>query len=95
VVDLPRKQRPVIVLLGHAIRWAIAAGLREFDFLAGVAQYKMDLTDSAWPLVQVRAVRPSVLETLRAWADRGLGWARQCKRALRSRRKSPAAGASD
>jgi CelD/BcsL family acetyltransferase involved in cellulose biosynthesis len=75
-MDLPKGLRPGIVLLAEAIQRAIRAGRREFDLLAGVSQYKMDLTHTTRPLVQVRAVRSCLVEKLRTWAERGIGWAR-------------------
>jgi CelD/BcsL family acetyltransferase involved in cellulose biosynthesis len=81
-VDVPKGIRPGMVLLAQAIQRAIDAGRCEFDFLAGVAQHKMELTQTTRPLVQVRAVRPCLVERLRAWAERGIRWARSLRSTL-------------
>jgi CelD/BcsL family acetyltransferase involved in cellulose biosynthesis len=75
--DLPREVRPGILLHAHAIRAAIAAGLREYDFLGGAARYKQQLALAARPLVQVRAVQPSVVEAVRSLALRAWAWSRR------------------
>jgi CelD/BcsL family acetyltransferase involved in cellulose biosynthesis len=90
-IDLPRGLRPGIVLLAHAVQRAIAAGRREFDFLAGMAQYKMLLTQTTRPLVQVRAVRSCLVERLRAWAERGIRWARAVRDSVHPGDGKPAA----
>jgi hypothetical protein len=74
------------VLLAHAIRGAIEAGHRELDFLGGAALYKMQLTRTTRPLVQVRATRASLVEWARRLAERGRAGARALKRGLRSAR---------
>ncbi len=63
--DLPNHIRPGTALFAHAIRRAIAQGRREFDLLAEEMFYKKQLTPHARPLVQVRAARPCLVETLR------------------------------
>jgi hypothetical protein len=68
-VDLPREIRPGIVMHAHAIRGAIAAGMREYDFLGGASQYKRKLAPATRPLVRLRAVRPGVRETARQIAE--------------------------
>jgi CelD/BcsL family acetyltransferase involved in cellulose biosynthesis len=69
--DVPRQVRPGSVLLYHAIRSAIEAGRREFDFLGGPAAYKLDLALANRPLVQLRAARPSLVERTRCLAKWG------------------------
>lgn len=64
-LDLPRMIRPGIVLHAHAIRRAITAGMREYDFLGGTSQYKRRLAPSSRPLVRLRAVRRRLRETAR------------------------------
>jgi hypothetical protein len=88
-IDVPRNQRLGIVMLAHAIRAAIAAGRREFDFLAGPSQYKGQLMLASRPLVQLRAVRPSLRESTRRLADRGLTVARKLRQALRRPSSAP------
>jgi CelD/BcsL family acetyltransferase involved in cellulose biosynthesis len=55
-VDVPRAVRPGIALHAMAIRHAIESGLREYDFLAGAARYKRELSLATRPLVTLRAV---------------------------------------
>jgi CelD/BcsL family acetyltransferase involved in cellulose biosynthesis len=70
--QVPNNVRPGIVLLAQAIRGAIEARRREFDFLAGVSPYKTQLALASRPLVQVRAVRPSFREQARSLMERGI-----------------------
>jgi CelD/BcsL family acetyltransferase involved in cellulose biosynthesis len=88
--DLPKGIRPGIVLHAHAIRSAIDAGCREYDFLAGASRYKTDLALATHPLVLLRATRPSVVETLRKVGETGV----QAARALRSKLRDRLAGAA-
>ncbi len=83
-LDVPKGVRPGGVLLAHAIRVAIEAGRREFDFLGGAALYKMQLTRTTRPLVQVRAARGSLVEHARRLVERGRAGARALKRGLRA-----------
>ena len=83
-LDLPKRIRPGIVLHAHAIQRAIAAGLREYDFLAGTARYKMELSLATRPLVTLRATRASWVETAREWTDGGIGAVRALRSALRA-----------
>ena len=85
-MDVPNKVRLGIVLLIFALRDAMAAGLREFDFLGGEAPYKQQLTHTCRPLVQFRAVRPSLKELLRRGAARCISWLRSVRNAVRRRR---------
>ena len=63
--EVPPHIRPGGVLLYLAIRRAIEAGLREFDFLGGEAVYKKQLAQASRPLVQVRVARPGIRERAR------------------------------
>jgi CelD/BcsL family acetyltransferase involved in cellulose biosynthesis len=81
-LDVPKHVRPGSVLLAQALRAAIEAGRREFDFLGGVAPYKMQLTRTTRPLVRLRAARPGLLEQARRLARAGRGVARRLRRAL-------------
>ncbi len=73
--DLPANVRPGVVLHAYAIRRAIQAGLREYDFLAGVSRYKMQFAPATRPLVEVRVARPSSAEWARRVIERGVAWA--------------------
>ncbi|MFO0863390.1 MAG: GNAT family N-acetyltransferase [Gemmataceae bacterium] len=68
--DVPDKVRLGIVQVVFGIQKAIERGLREFDFLPGVAQYKSLFASGSRPIVTLRIARPSLGETLR----RGLKW---------------------
>jgi CelD/BcsL family acetyltransferase involved in cellulose biosynthesis len=68
--DLPRGVRPGIALHAHSIQAAIAAGRREYDFLAGTSRYKTQLALGERPLVRLRAARTRMREPMRAWLDR-------------------------
>jgi CelD/BcsL family acetyltransferase involved in cellulose biosynthesis len=83
-LDLPRTVRAGIVIHAHAIREAIEAGLREYDFLGGAARYKMDLAPAARSLVRLRAARPSVIEAARRTAELAMDQARVLRDNVRS-----------
>lgn len=68
-LDLPRSIRPGIVMHAHGIRRSIEAGMREYDFLGGTAQYKRKLAQATRPLVRLRAVRRRLRETARVVAE--------------------------
>jgi CelD/BcsL family acetyltransferase involved in cellulose biosynthesis len=80
--DVPARVRPGVVILSLAIRAAIEAGRREFDFLLGDSRYKRQLALASRPVVEIRAVRPCLRERLRRLAEYGRGPARRVKRAL-------------
>jgi CelD/BcsL family acetyltransferase involved in cellulose biosynthesis len=88
--DVPRGVRPGIVLHAQAIRAAIDAGHREYDFLGGESQYKSQLAPTSRPLVHVRAVRRSLIEHARSLIEAGIartrstrGWLRRLSRTSR------------
>jgi CelD/BcsL family acetyltransferase involved in cellulose biosynthesis len=93
--DVPSGIRPGIVLHTHAIRKAIAAGRREYDFLSGGEQYKGKLAVATRPVVEVRAARPSFVEQMRQAAAWGIGRARAARDWLRSRQRPTAPADSD
>jgi hypothetical protein len=64
-LHIPKQVRPGIVAHACAIRDAIAAGRREYDFLNGTSQYKMQLALSTRPVVTVRASNSLLLERAR------------------------------
>ncbi|MBI2804463.1 MAG: GNAT family N-acetyltransferase [Planctomycetes bacterium] len=74
--DLPKGQRPGIVILAMAIQRAIASGRREFDFLAGPSQYKSQFAPLQRSLVELRAVPSCLNEQVRRWAQLGKRGAR-------------------
>jgi CelD/BcsL family acetyltransferase involved in cellulose biosynthesis len=77
--DLPDNVRPGVAIHAYAIRSAIEAGLREYDFLAGVSRYKMQFALATRPLVEVRAARRTLVEGAR----RLVGWGVSCGRTAR------------
>jgi CelD/BcsL family acetyltransferase involved in cellulose biosynthesis len=83
-IDVPKGVRPGIVIHAHAIRRAIAAGRREYDFLAGASRYKVQLATASRSLVRVRAVRSPRLELAHSTAVRGLDTARRLRDQLRA-----------
>ncbi|HEU4404487.1 MAG TPA: GNAT family N-acetyltransferase [Polyangiaceae bacterium] len=88
VEGVPPGVRLGIVMHACAIRDAIAAGRREYDFLAGASRYKLELALARRPLLTLRAARPSWAEALRAAADVAIGRAREAREALRRRRRT-------
>jgi hypothetical protein len=80
---LPNSIRPGIVILANAIRDAIESGRLVFDFLGGVSRYKTELTLATRPIVEIRAVRPSLRESVRLLLEGGIGGARPVRRAAR------------
>ena len=82
--QVPANVRPGIVILAHAIRGAIEAGRREFDFLAGVSPYKTQLALASRPVVEVRAARPSLRERLRGLAEAAAAGSRGVRRRVRT-----------
>jgi len=69
-LDIPADVRVGVTMHAYLIRSAIEAGMREYDFLAGASQYKMALALATRPLVKLRAVRPSTVETVRRASER-------------------------
>ena len=82
-LDVPRTIRPGGVLLAYAIRAAIVAGRREFDFLGGVSLYKTQLATARRPLVQLRVARPGFVESARKIAESSVGHARGIRNGFR------------
>jgi CelD/BcsL family acetyltransferase involved in cellulose biosynthesis len=88
-IDVPKGVRPGIVIHAHAIRRAIAAGRREYDFLGGASRYKVQLATAARPLLRVRAVRSPRLELAHSTAERGFDGARWLRDQLRALGEHP------
>ena len=82
-MDVPKKVRPGVMLHSLAIQAAIEAGHREYDFLAGSARYKEELSTDTRPLSTIRATRPALLrEHARRLVGRGARKAREVRAAL-------------
>jgi CelD/BcsL family acetyltransferase involved in cellulose biosynthesis len=88
-LTVPKDVRPGGVILYHAIRAAIEGGLREFDFLGGVATYKSQLALASRPLVQLRVNRRCVVESLRKVVERAKNRLRPLVRRLRPALSAP------
>jgi CelD/BcsL family acetyltransferase involved in cellulose biosynthesis len=94
-LDLPKNIRPGIVMHAYAIRAAIEAGRREYDFLGGDARYKTQLALASRPIVEVRVVRPSLVEAAHRFVEWTVDQTRSFRHNLRrwtggSRRTAPA-----
>jgi hypothetical protein len=85
---LPSRLRPGVVILAHAIRAAIEAGRREFDFLADECLYKTQLALATRRLVRLRAARPCLREWTRRAAEKGIKGLRLLRRAGRAALRS-------
>ena len=83
-VDVPRHVRPGIALLCMAMRRAIEAGRREFDFLGGESMYKSQLALAARPLVQLRFARRTLREGCHRLAEGGVRILRRVRQSARS-----------
>ena len=66
-LDTPADVQVGVVMHACLIRSAIEAGRREYDFLAGVAQYKTSFALATRPILRLRVSRPSMSELARAW----------------------------
>jgi CelD/BcsL family acetyltransferase involved in cellulose biosynthesis len=77
--DIPDDVRIGVTMHAWLIRAAIDEGLREYDFLEGISQYKMSFALATRKLVRLRVARPSVVETARAATARGAAWARRLR----------------
>ncbi len=84
VLDLPNPQRPGAAMLSLALQRAVAKGLREFDFLGGLAPHKLQITQTTRPLVEIRVAR----SIPREWLRKCVEWAVSAARALRNRWRS-------
>lgn len=75
-IDVPKGVRPGIAMHALSIRSAIETGAYEYDFLAGEARYKRDLSLATRPLVTLRAVaqglRSRAVEAARVMAERAI-----------------------
>ncbi len=89
-VEVPKGIRPGIVIHAYAIRDAIAAGFKEYDFLPGTSRYKMTLGLSARPILRMRAVRPSAVETARRATELVIDQLRSIRASVRGPVAKPA-----
>ena len=84
-LDIPDEVRVGVTMHAYLIKAAIEEGMREYDFLAGASQYKMSLALATRPLLELRAVRPSLRETARLAGDRAAGELRGLREKARQR----------
>lgn len=89
-LDLPASVRPGIITTILAIQQALTEGLREYDFLGGVSQYKAQFSKTTRPLVCVRIARNGPREWLRRGAERVIDCGRRLRNAYRQWRTKPA-----
>jgi CelD/BcsL family acetyltransferase involved in cellulose biosynthesis len=80
--NVPNNVRPGGVILAYAVRAAIEAGRREFDFLADEAPYKLQMASASRPLVRLRAYRVGLRERVRRLMERCLDGVRAIRRGL-------------
>jgi CelD/BcsL family acetyltransferase involved in cellulose biosynthesis len=65
-INLPENISIGSVIIALVIQDAISNGYQEFDFMAGEIDYKKRFTSTMRPLVELRAVRPTLREVLRS-----------------------------
>jgi CelD/BcsL family acetyltransferase involved in cellulose biosynthesis len=93
-MDLPARVRIGIVMHAHAIRAAIDAGRREYDFLPSPTRYKRQLAHDARPVVSLRAARPTLRAAARQTVDLAVEHARALKITMAARPRRGARGGS-
>jgi CelD/BcsL family acetyltransferase involved in cellulose biosynthesis len=79
-VNVPNSVRPGGVILAYAVRAAIEAGRREFDFLADEAPYKLQMATASRPLVRLRAYCVGLREKVRQLMERCFDGVRALRR---------------
>ncbi len=79
-VNVPNNVRPGGVILAYAVRAAIEAGRREFDFLADEAPYKLQMATASRALVRLRVFRVGVRERMRQLMERCFDGVRAIRR---------------
>jgi hypothetical protein len=84
-LDIPDEVRVGLAMNAYLIRAAIEEGQREYDFMAGIGQHKMALALETRPLVRLRVVKPSLLESARAATVRGVTLVKNARDWARSR----------
>ncbi|MFZ1623504.1 MAG: GNAT family N-acetyltransferase, partial [Gammaproteobacteria bacterium] len=80
-LDTPADVQVGMAMHACLIRAAIEDGRREYDFLAGVSQYKTSVALASRPIVRLRVARPS----MREWARAGLARVASSVRIARDR----------
>ena len=83
-LEVPKGVRPGVTAHALAIRRAIEAKRREYDFLGGLSQYKLQLSLAQRPLVRIRAFRPSIREQARRTAERAMALVRKLRERVKS-----------
>jgi CelD/BcsL family acetyltransferase involved in cellulose biosynthesis len=92
-LEVPKAVRPGIVLHARSIRAAIEAGRSEYDFLAGMSQYKLQLSTARRPMLQIRAARAPVRDVARLAIELGAAaWRARRTAAAGSKSAEPASG---
>lgn len=78
-LDAPDDARVGVTMHALLVKQLIDEGMREYDFLAGVSQYKMSLSLETRPLVTLRAARPSVVESARRASEGAIAQAKRVR----------------
>ncbi|HKV39497.1 MAG TPA: GNAT family N-acetyltransferase [Blastocatellia bacterium] len=77
---VPKGIRPGVVIHQAAIKQAIEAGRREYDFLGGPSQFKRQMALASRPLDRIRVVKPSLVEFARSVTEQGIARTRGLRR---------------
>jgi CelD/BcsL family acetyltransferase involved in cellulose biosynthesis len=94
-LEVPKGVRPGIVLHARCIRAAIEAGRSEYDFLAGSAQYKLQMATGSRPMMEIRAVRAPWRDLARSTLEQGVKYIRERRAAKAASRPAGRKGSSD
>lgn len=86
-LDAPDDARVGVTMHALLIKRAIEDDMREYDFLAGVSQYKTSLASETRSLLTLRAARPSVVETARKAAEQGVAQAKKVRELVKKTAK--------
>ena len=78
-LDTPAEVQVGMAMHACLIRSAIEEGRREYDFLAGVSQYKTSFALASRPILRLRVARPSMREMARAGLARFVSGARAAR----------------
>lgn len=88
-LSVPRQIRIGVVLHLYAVQRSIEQGLKEYDFLAGSARYKRELSTAVRPIVALRAARPTIREQAYQLARKTREVAARAHRAMVARFAEP------
>lgn len=86
-LNAPDDARVGVTMHALLIKRAIEDGMREYDFLAGVSQYKTSLASETRSLLTLRAARPSLVESARKAAEQGVVQAKKVRELVKKTAK--------